>query len=105
MRQLPRTLLIQNLLALALERVDPLIDRMAGAPLEVCDVEEIVQLSVRQLSHPIRQKLATVFADHRMVERARQRLRDVRDTTPWVGPYGRTRPLVEVHAAGRIPIE
>ena len=42
-----RTLPIHNLVALALERVDPFIGGMARAALEVCDVKQIVQLGVR----------------------------------------------------------
>ena len=70
--------MIHDLITLVLERDHPVIDRRAlgravrhGSLRDPGDFEEIAELGVGQLHEQIREELASVLPDHRILQRPR----------------------------------
>ena len=68
-------------------------------------VEQVVKLRVGELDEQIRQKLAARLGDRRIAQRPRLGLRQTPDARLRVRPHLRVRPLIEIHAPGRVAVE
>src|SRR5262249_55295143 len=84
---------------LGLEGGDPLIGADLGVAGEAADLEEIVELLIRQLREQVGQELAAGFVNHRVVDRAGPGPRQVADAARAVFPHLDRRPVLVVRAA------
>src|SRR5688572_30225767 len=89
---------IHDLLAFGLEGAGPCFG------IDARRLEHVAELRVRKPLQQARQKFAAVLADHRILERTGQRLRQVADAPRVFLPYWHLRPELEVHAADDVPV-
>src|SRR4029079_3498333 len=99
---------VDDLVALLLERLDPLghgvrlgpvLPRLGLPALHARDLEQVVDLLVAELHEEVGQELPAGLADPRVAEGARERLLEVGHAPLGVLPDARARPVLVVQAA------